>query len=158
MARSREHRQDPAGSVTQEPDDANEKDVEGTSRQNLCYALVGRPKASRVGVAGWKAHHLGCLHNKQSPRHSTAILVGHDLCIFPKRKLRCVWWSRQHLLNLQPKPSTRWTTKSCSRIIRSLRIPFVLSVYQRPFHPHLLRRHDLYEVGYRIRTESHGIR
>jgi hypothetical protein len=69
-----------------------------------------------------------------------------------------VWWSRQHLFDLQPQPSTRWATKGCSRIIRSLRIPFLLSLHQRPQHPHLLRRYDLYEMGHRNRTEINGIR
>ena len=74
--------------------------AERSPRQDLCYALVHRQAPSCFGFAGRKAHHLGCLHNKQGPRDSPALILGHDLCLRPERKLRRLRWSRQHLFDL----------------------------------------------------------
>lgn len=74
--------------------------AERSSRQDLCHALVHRQAPSRFGFAGRKAHHLGCLHHKQGPCDSLALVLGHDLCLRPKRELRRLRWSRQYLFNL----------------------------------------------------------
>lgn len=68
--------------------------------QDLCHALVHRQAPSRFGFAGRKAHHLGRLHHKQGPCDSLALILGHDLCLCPERKLRCLRWSRQYLFDL----------------------------------------------------------
>ncbi len=39
------------------------------------------------------------------PRHSSALLLGDDLCLRSFRELRCLWRLRQHLLHLQPQDS-----------------------------------------------------
>lgn len=57
--------------------------------------------------------------------HSTSILLGHDLCICPIRKLCCLWWLRQHLFHLQPENTwgqcTRepWTGRTYRYLIHS---------------------------------------
>lgn len=57
------------------------KDAQRTSRQNLRHALVERSKTSGLSFSRWKVDHLGCLHNQQSSRHSSTIILGHDLRI-----------------------------------------------------------------------------
>lgn len=61
-------------------------------------------------------------------RHSTSIFLGHDLRLRTVRKLRCLWWLRQHLLYLQPenprgectrKPRARWTHRWDLRTLTS---------------------------------------
>jgi hypothetical protein len=78
------YRQEFARSPPKEPDDEDSENIEGTSRKNLCNALVHRSKTFSISVAGWKAYYLGCLHNQQGSRHPSAILMGHDLCLCPK--------------------------------------------------------------------------
>jgi len=45
-----------------------------------------------VSASGWKAYHLECIHNQQSSRYPTQIIMGHDLCLFPFGQLGCLWW------------------------------------------------------------------
>ena len=68
---------------SQKPIDEDEEDAEGSSRQDLRHALVYRPEASGLGLAGWQADNLGRLHDQQSPRHSSPIFLGHDMRLFP---------------------------------------------------------------------------
>lgn len=126
---------------------AHETHIERPSRQNLCHALVDRSKTSRLCLSRWKAYHLGCVHNEQSPCHSSAIVVGNDLRIFTKWKLRRMWRSRQYLLHLQPQ-RTRRSNQSCKRIEWTFRIPQLLSIYQRQTDSHIFWRHDLRLMGY----------
>ncbi len=39
------------------------------------------------------------------PCHTSALLLGDDLCLRSFRELRCLWRLRQHLLHLQPQDS-----------------------------------------------------
>jgi len=124
------HCQESARSSAQESNDEDPENVEGTSCEDLRHALVNRPETPGISITGRKAHHLGCIHNQQSSRHTTTIIVGHDLRICPQRKLRRLWWPRQHLLNLQPEFDPRWTHTRCARAFRTFWIPFLLSVHQ----------------------------
>ncbi|KAG7249964.1 hypothetical protein CRUP_001234, partial [Coryphaenoides rupestris] len=54
-------------------------------------------------VPGWKAHHLGQLHDQQDARHPAALLLGDDVCLRPLGELRGVRRPGQHLLHLQPE-------------------------------------------------------
>jgi len=51
--------------------------------QNIRDALVHGPPTSRLSLPRWQADHLGCVYNQQSPRHTSSILVGHDLRLCP---------------------------------------------------------------------------
>jgi hypothetical protein len=95
------HREESTRSSPQESDDEDPKNLEGTSGKDLCHALVNGSETFGIGITRWKAHHLGCVHNQQSSRHTSEIIVGHDLRLCPKWELRRLWWSGQHLLHLQ---------------------------------------------------------
>ena len=62
-----------------------EKEFKRTLGQNICDALVHRQKTLGFGVPGWKTHHLGRIHDQQSPRNSLTIIMGDDLRLCTKR-------------------------------------------------------------------------
>lgn len=116
--------------TAKEPDDEDSKNAEGPSSQDLRYALGDGSKTSRLGITGRQTHYLGCLYHKQSPRHSFTIFMGDDLRICTKWQFRRLWWSRQHLLRIQPQSQQRQPYSCGQRIVRTLRLSFLLSIYQ----------------------------
>ena len=79
----------------------NEADIKRPFGEDLRNALVNGSKTSCLSVAGRQAHHLGRLHNKQSPCHSSTIIMGHDLRLFSVWKLCSLRGPGQHLLHIQ---------------------------------------------------------
>lgn len=124
----------------------DEEDSQRPFGQNLRHALVYGSKASRLSLARWKTHHLGCLHIKQGPCNSSAVIVGHDLRLLAERKLCRLRWSGQHLLHLQPLCS-RWAHSCRARVVRPLWVPFLLQIYQRSSHFDIVWGHDLRPMG-----------
>lgn len=77
----------------QKPADEDKENTQGPSSQDLRHALVHRSEAPRFRFTGRQVDHMGCLHHKQSARHTTALLLGHDLRLRPERELRRLRWS-----------------------------------------------------------------
>lgn len=103
-------------------------DPERSLGQDLRYALVNRPPPSRLRLARWKAHHLGCLYHKQGARHPIEIIMGYDLRLCTQWQLCRLRWSGQHLLNLQSF-FARGPNPCRARALRTLGLPFVLSLH-----------------------------
>src|SRR5271155_3569877 len=72
----------------------NPSHTQRPSRQNIRHALGYRPTASRLRLTRRQTHHLGRLHHKQTSRHPPPIILGHDLCVRPLRKLCRLWRTR----------------------------------------------------------------
>ena len=69
-------------------------DAQGALWQGLRHALVRRFSITRVSIAGWQAHHMGCIHNEQGPGHTPSFVMGHDLRLRTvKGEPHCMWRS-----------------------------------------------------------------
>ena len=54
-----------------------------------------------LGLPGWQIDRVGQLQHEQSPCHTFAVIMGHDLCLCPFGQFCRLRGSRQHLLHLQ---------------------------------------------------------
>jgi len=83
---------------------------------------------------------------------TSALKLGYDMCLRPVRKFCCMWWSRQHLLDLQPKNSRRQC--SCEPwAVGTQWIPVMLPLPWRQPNCYQLWRYDL--VCFHSQTSYH---
>lgn len=112
-------------------------DIKGSFGQSLCLTMGIKQAERCICFTGWQIADMECILYAQTLLCSSKILMGHDVCLLTQWETRCFGRIRQYVLHSQ----FGITNKTYQGIIRTYRIPELLSIFERSSNIDIKRRY-----------------